>query len=97
MSFTTIHEGAACKTNLFYREGEGLSIERIHLVSKQKSKLRITAEEIEGLIRVWPAFKESLSTAGVESASPATRSPSASKASPEPGSFRSSTREGSLL
>ena len=96
MSSRQIYEDERCKTMVAYRDEIGLSIERIDLRTKQRSKLLVTPQELDGLMTAWPELKDFLSNAGALPAGPATRSPSGSKGSQVPGNSPSS-RPATLL
>lgn len=97
MSIKQIYEDGRCRTNLFYREGLGLSIERIDRKTNQKHKFTILPEELNGLVTAWPELQEFLLSAGVPNVGQAMRSPTTSKESPERGNSPSSPHERTLL
>ena len=98
MATADVFEGGRCKTILIYRDGDGIALERIDRTrANRRTSMKLTAEELDGILEAWPRLKERLSNAGARSAAGSTSSRPAYKASQAPDSLRSSPEQGSLV
>ena len=100
MSAKQIFESPRCKTNLIFRDGDGIRIERIDRQTSQRVSIRLNVAELDGLMAAWPEMKDFLHSAGALTAEQGMPSPSGSKGSPEPARSPSSPsprRERTLL
>lgn len=97
MATADISQRGARKTMIRYGIEDGLSLLQIDTRTKDRRNIPLTAADLDELVRIWPQFRDHLSSVDAPHVGPETPSPNGSRASPERGNSPSSPTQGDLL